>query len=194
MQDRAEATKERILQAAFREFATFGVAGARIDRISSSAGANKRAIYEYFGNKNELFDIVLVDSLQRSAAQIPASWDDLPQYVSDIYDFFVLEPDRMRLNLWRQLERPQPAEGEVEFYRWCIASLSEARPDLTEAQVTDLYAVVWSIHHSWFLAPYALQEAEGGGRWASDRLAQHRHAMVEAVRRIVSNSAGPPAA
>ena len=37
----AEATKARILEAATAEFAAHGIAGARVDRIAASAGANK---------------------------------------------------------------------------------------------------------------------------------------------------------
>ncbi len=46
----AAATRARILAAAVGEFAEFGEAGARIDRIAEAAGANKRSIYVYFGN------------------------------------------------------------------------------------------------------------------------------------------------
>ncbi|KQU68964.1 TetR/AcrR family transcriptional regulator [Phycicoccus sp. Root101] len=189
MQERAEATKGRILNAAFHEFAKFGLAGARVDRIASSASANKRAIYEYFGNKAELFDIVVVDSLWRSAAAIPERWDDVPRYVSDIYDYFADNPDLLRLNLWRQLERPEAAPGEVDFYRRCIASLGAARPDLSSAQAVDLFAVVWSIHHSWLLAPRALQLAEGAEAWGAGRMKLHRASMVESLRLLTGEAA-----
>ncbi|MFD6108194.1 TetR/AcrR family transcriptional regulator, partial [Nocardia salmonicida] len=53
---RADATKARILQAATDEFATYGIAGARVDRIAKTAGANKNLIYIYFGGKDQLFD------------------------------------------------------------------------------------------------------------------------------------------
>ena len=37
----------------------FGLGGARVDRIAERAGANKRLIYYYFGNKESLFLAVL---------------------------------------------------------------------------------------------------------------------------------------
>jgi len=52
-------TKERILDAATVEFSTFGLGGARIDAIAERAGANKRMLYHYFGNKEDLFLAVL---------------------------------------------------------------------------------------------------------------------------------------
>ena len=33
-----------------------GLAGGRVDRIAAAAAANKRAIYDYFGDKEGLFD------------------------------------------------------------------------------------------------------------------------------------------
>src|ERR687888_919087 len=50
-----EATRERILRAAMAEFASKGLGGARVDEIAERAGANKRMLYHYFGNKEDLF-------------------------------------------------------------------------------------------------------------------------------------------
>ena len=52
-------SRERILRAATGEFARFGLGGARVDRIALRAGANKRMLYYYFGNKEDLFLAVL---------------------------------------------------------------------------------------------------------------------------------------
>ena len=51
--------QERILKAATEEFARFGLGGARVDRIAARAGANKRMLYYYYGNKEDLFLAVL---------------------------------------------------------------------------------------------------------------------------------------
>ena len=47
--------QERILKAATAEFARHGLGGARVDRIAERAGANKRMLYYYYGNKEALF-------------------------------------------------------------------------------------------------------------------------------------------
>ena len=52
-------TRSRILAAAKSEFARAGLGGARVDRIAALAGANKRMLYYYFGDKDELFRAVL---------------------------------------------------------------------------------------------------------------------------------------
>ncbi|MDB5804829.1 MAG: transcriptional regulator, TetR family [Betaproteobacteria bacterium] len=54
-----EQTRQRILIAAQAEFARVGLGGARVDRIAQEAGANKRMLYYYFGNKDDLFLAVL---------------------------------------------------------------------------------------------------------------------------------------
>ena len=54
-----ERTRETILAAATAEFAAKGIGGARVDAIAAGAGANKRMIYHYFGNKQRLYLAVL---------------------------------------------------------------------------------------------------------------------------------------
>ena len=52
-------TRERILDAALAAFGAHGPMGARVDEIAASAGVNKRMLYHYFGNKDDLFQAVL---------------------------------------------------------------------------------------------------------------------------------------
>jgi AcrR family transcriptional regulator len=55
-------TKRRILAAAKAEFAKKGLGGARVDDIAARAKANKRMMYHYFGNKDDLFSHVVEDA------------------------------------------------------------------------------------------------------------------------------------
>lgn len=55
----AERTQQAILAAAEAEFASKGLAGARVDVIAEQAGANKRMLYYYFGSKDDLYLAVL---------------------------------------------------------------------------------------------------------------------------------------
>jgi len=54
-----DASKEVILVAATEEFAEKGLQGARVDQIAERAGVNKRMLYYYFGQKDDLFLAVL---------------------------------------------------------------------------------------------------------------------------------------
>ena len=52
---RRDKSREGILAAAVVEFSTHGFHGARVDAIAHLARANKRMIYHYFGNKDDLY-------------------------------------------------------------------------------------------------------------------------------------------
>ena len=60
----AEKTKASILKAAREEFCEEGFNGARVDAIADRAKANKRLLYHYFGNKEALYQAVLLDAYQ----------------------------------------------------------------------------------------------------------------------------------
>ncbi|WDR01890.1 TetR/AcrR family transcriptional regulator [Devosia algicola] len=55
-------TKAAILTAARGEFSERGFEGARVDAIADRAGANKRLLYHYWGNKEALYLAVLHDA------------------------------------------------------------------------------------------------------------------------------------
>jgi AcrR family transcriptional regulator len=60
------ATRQRILDAALREFSDKGIAGARVDAIAARACVNKRMLYYYFGSKEGLFREILQQRLDES--------------------------------------------------------------------------------------------------------------------------------
>ncbi|EPB9494519.1 TPA: TetR family transcriptional regulator [Pseudomonas aeruginosa] len=102
---KAEKTRERILAAATLEFAIHGVAGARIDRLAKASKANKSLIYEYFGNKEQLFQKVLQRHLREVYQTVDFSADDLPGYATRLFDFAMDHPHLMRLVTWNGLEQ-----------------------------------------------------------------------------------------
>lgn len=59
----AEQSRQLILRAATVEFATHGLAGARISRIVKKAASNPRMIYEHFGSKSKLYVATLESAL-----------------------------------------------------------------------------------------------------------------------------------
>jgi AcrR family transcriptional regulator len=101
----AEDTKRRLLEAAAREFADRGIAGARIDRIAATAKANKALIYTYFGNKEDLFDAVFNALVVDTVHDVPIDPDDLPGYAGRLFDRNLSHPQALRLAIWHALER-----------------------------------------------------------------------------------------
>jgi AcrR family transcriptional regulator len=57
-----ERTRASILAAATKEFAENGIGGARVDAIAERAGTNKRMLYHYFGDKEQLYLAVLEEA------------------------------------------------------------------------------------------------------------------------------------
>ena len=53
------------MSAALEEFALFGLSGARIDRIAERSNLNKRLIYYYFSDKDQLFQAVLEEAYEK---------------------------------------------------------------------------------------------------------------------------------
>ena len=126
----AEATRERILEAATAEFAAYGIAGARVDRIAATAGCNKNLIYIYFDNKETLFTTVLQKHLTRVYEELPFTPDDLPAYALRLFDFTMARPELMRLMAWHGLEQNEknPVERGAAFSAK-TAALAQAQAD-----------------------------------------------------------------
>ncbi|HEV2214356.1 MAG TPA: TetR/AcrR family transcriptional regulator [Terracidiphilus sp.] len=57
--ERAAESRERILDAAMKEFSAHGLAGARTDRIAAAAAVNKALLYYYFASKEKLYEATL---------------------------------------------------------------------------------------------------------------------------------------
>lgn len=98
-QDRADATKARILTAAADEFARWGYEGARMQRIAESADANKERIYRYVGDKEALFAAVLDDAMQQITDAEPFDAEHLGEYVAAMAEFHRRHPTLIRLLL-----------------------------------------------------------------------------------------------
>ncbi len=60
-----ELTRQRVLEAATREFAEKGLSGARVDEIARRSNANKRMLYHYFGSKDDLYLAVMEDAYRK---------------------------------------------------------------------------------------------------------------------------------
>lgn len=101
----AEGTKERILEAALEEFSSFGIAGARVDRIAKHAGCNKNMIYIYFENKETLFKTVLEKHITKVYEEITFTPEDLPKYAVNVFDWAMTNPKIVRLMTWYSLEQ-----------------------------------------------------------------------------------------
>ena len=99
-----ERSRERILAAAFEEFAAEGFAGARVHTIARSAGINKRMLYHYFGDKKNLFREVLRRKMAQRHAWGVATPDDPRDSLPYWFDIACKDPEWIRLLEWEALQ------------------------------------------------------------------------------------------
>lgn len=81
MRAAGQATRERILVAAKAEFAQYGIAGARVNRIADAAKASKDRLYAYFAGKDELYAAVTAEWVTQTTDETALDAADLPGYV-----------------------------------------------------------------------------------------------------------------
>src|SRR5262250_2187411 len=91
-----EESRAAILQAAIREFAREGVAGARTDAIAKAA---KALLYDYFRDKDALYGAALEQVFrERDAVLMPILRENTPpgekllRYVGALFDFLATHP------------------------------------------------------------------------------------------------------
>src|SRR5438034_9754094 len=99
-----ERTQESILQAAFKEFAAKGFAGARVDRVAARAAINKRMLYHYFGDKEGLFREVLRRKMAQRHAWGVATPDNPTESLPYWFDLACQDTDWIRLLEWEALQ------------------------------------------------------------------------------------------
>ena len=177
----ARATRERLLAAAVEEFAARGLAGGRVDRIAAAATANKRAIYDYFGDKEGLFDAavsLVVSDLNEANPLL----EDLPEYAGRLFDYLHAHPDAVRLTSWWRLERPHLTAGLPTD--WLTRLRGVGTRTSGAIAPADLVVFVIGLANAWFLSASELLPAAGEDPGDPARLAAHRAMVVEATRRL----------
>ncbi len=114
-----EESRAAILRAAAKEFAEFGVAGARTDAIAKQARVNKALLYYYFQDKDTLYGAVLENAFAGLKEAIFRVLDgDLPvrekilAYVGTYFDFIASHQDYPKL---MQREMMRAREGQSEY-------------------------------------------------------------------------------
>ncbi|MCY4445835.1 MAG: TetR/AcrR family transcriptional regulator [Rhodobacteraceae bacterium] len=100
----SKVTKEKILDAAKREFADKGLGGARVDEIARIAGVNKSMLYQHFESKEGLFKAVVeyayLDirkselALQLGTLDAKAAMDKLIRFT---WQYYLDNPEFIRL-------------------------------------------------------------------------------------------------
>jgi len=96
-------TQDRILAAALAEFSAEGFAGARVARIARRARVNKRMLYHYFGNKEDLFRGIFDRKLVERAGWLTEAPADLGASLAYWFRMACEDSDWIRLIQWEAL-------------------------------------------------------------------------------------------
>ncbi|MFJ9370799.1 TetR family transcriptional regulator [Nocardia sp. NPDC101769] len=185
------ATKERILTAAAAEFAAHGVAGARVDRIAATAKANKRAIYDYFGDKKALFAAVLEQLMTDLAQAVPPGDEkDLGTYAGALFDYHRAHPETLRLLLWEALEMgedPVPDEqARTQHYLDKISAAEQAAATDNSDPKALLFFTLGLV--GWSLAMPQLRRMILGPDYTLDKMRASISSAVQALADAPSDS------
>ncbi len=176
--------------AATAEFAERGIAGARVNRIASAAQANKRAIYDYFGDKDGLFDAVVDALIERGVNAVPIDAGDLPGYAGRLFTYVVEHPELARLVTWARLERrlgPTARAHSTQSYSRRLAEIeAEQRSGQVSSRFTaqQILTLVESIAVGWRYTTAAVLTIDEDDQ--PEHLEKHRQVIVDSVRRLLS--------
>lgn len=188
--DRAETTA-RIFRAAVAEFATHGIAGARVDRIAANADSSKALIYSYFGDKEALFAAVLRARMTELAEAVVMRPDAVGDFVGDLFDFMTANPEVLRLVSQEALHFPPDGAPDFadrrEHYAEKTRAVEAARRSGSIDDSLSPSFVVLSLMGlvSWYVAApqitrMVLDEAD-----TPELRARYRRHLVELARRLL---------
>ncbi|MFC9341507.1 TetR family transcriptional regulator [Streptomyces sp. NPDC057020] len=181
-------TRQRIIAAAKEEFAQYGIAGARVDRIAKQARTSKERVYAYFSSKEALYHHVADQELTELVEATQLDTADLPGYAGILFDHFTARPDHYRLITWGRLELTDPTDTADLMQ----ATITRKIEQLRDAQRTglvdpawdpvDVLALINQIATTWAGQP---EIAAAATEQASDTsAAARRAALITAVERI----------
>jgi|SRR6185437_729586 len=194
-----EQSRAAILQAAVREFAREGVAGARTDAIARSAGVNKALLYYYFKDKEGLYQAVLDEVfsgvrvvIQNALAQDLPPRERLRAYVLAHFDYIASKPQFPRV-VQAELLRSYRGPAEIQrlakrYFRPIFEDLSalieegiragEFRP----VKVMHFTPLMVSVIVSYFItAAPVITIVTGADPFAPELLAERRAAVLDFI-------------
>jgi AcrR family transcriptional regulator len=180
--------RDTILGAARSEFAQYGLAGARIDRIARAAEASKERLYAHFKDKEALFRSVVNTDMAEFFAAVTLRPDAVPEFVGDIFDLACRRPEHLRMITWANLEGltldPPPIEDleSIQARDVAVIEAAQAAGHVDAAwRPMDLLVILFGVGLAWAQSPHPDAVTAD-----PTIIAARREAAVEAARRIVA--------
>jgi TetR/AcrR family transcriptional regulator len=194
-----EESRAAILDAAAREFARYGVDGARTDTIAREAQVNKALLYYYFKDKETLYGAVLdgafsglKDKVFRVLDSAASPREKILQYVGAYFDFIASNQLYPRL---MQREMMRAREGESQHIDKIIrnhiqpifarvsAVLREgiARGEFREVNPAHFVPSMVAMIVFYFSSAPVMQKIVGFNPLTPNRVAERRAAVMDFV-------------
>lgn len=142
----ADLTKATILDAALEEFATHGLAGARIDEIAARTNTTKRMLYYYFESKQGLYSAVLerayeeikLDFLQLDLAELHPI-EAIKQVADSIFNHYETHPKFVRLVIVENLHKGEYLKAQKATKNIYMPSLELLEVALKKGQERGIF-------------------------------------------------------
>ncbi len=186
--------RERILEAAAKEFAAHGYDGASLNQILNGAGISKGAAYYYFDDKADLYITTILHYSQELMAELsfdPAQltgtnyWDEIAELYLQQFTAYVERPwvfgvAKAGGSAPAELQDQEPLAQLLEQAQLLLVQLLRrgkqlgvVRDDLPEALLLALVVAVDDAHDQWLYAHWAEHSSadlEAAALRASDML------------------------
>ncbi|MFE8018080.1 TetR family transcriptional regulator [Streptomyces antibioticus] len=175
--------RQQLMEAALAEFAEYGVAGARVDRLAKRAGISPGLVYSFFAGKEGLFEAVYEAIVEQTVGAVPIDADDLADYAGRLHDAAAQYPQVMRFLAWYSLERaerPVPAivARSMDEKIAAIEAAQRRGTVTSDKPAGEILALVLALANMW------QHHTEDVGHLVTD--AQRRTVITDAVRRLVT--------
>jgi len=194
-----EESRAAILQAAAKEFAEHGIAGARTDAIARQARVNKALLYYYFKDKETLYGAVLDDAFTSLKTTVFRVLDSnlaprakIMAYAGAYFDFIAsnqMYPRLMQREMMRAPDGQSPHLDKVikAYFQPIFARVSELmlkgiadgefRPVNPAHFVSSMVAMIVF----YFSSAPMMQKIVGFNPLTRDRIAERREAVLDFI-------------
>jgi len=196
-------TRAEIVAAAERHFATRGFEATRLDDIANEVGIRRAAIFYHFGDKQELYAVVLEEIFGDSTASLPTGGSPVERLEASLIgwiDYVAQRPTVARLIL-REAANFEPGlvspfvragSAPVEWFRATIAegvAAGELTPIIEPHRFMSLMGAVTVFH---FAAMPWLTLDTPMDPWSRSELDKHKREILLVARTMLGIEPPPP--
>jgi AcrR family transcriptional regulator len=167
--ERHAATREEILEAAWEQVRTSGLAGLSLRDVARTVGMQPPSLYSYFDSKNAIYDAMYAQGAQQfvdeQKASMPLPEDPLEALTAVVHffvEFCAADFARYQLLFQRTIPGFEPSPESYKISQDNLAELGEllSRCGVNRPEALDLFTALGA-----GLADQQLSNDPGGDRW-----------------------------